>query len=373
MGKRKSSLEKLEMIDSKFWQGKKVFITGHTGFKGGWLVHWLEKHGAKITGYSLPPPTDPSLFETTGVQGKLEKNIFGDVTDFENLSRSLLESQAQIVFHMAAQPLVRASYKNPIETYNTNVMGTVHVLEAVRKTSTVKSCVVVTTDKCYENFEWERGYTEEDRLGGHDPYSNSKACSELVTSAYLKSFFNAIKDVGVASARAGNVIGGGDFAEDRLVPDLYRCQKNTMSLVIRSPKSTRPWQHVLVPLSGYIDLAQRLYSEPKKFSEAFNFGPVDSDCISVEKVLMTLQKYWQKDLSIELEKTPQPHEAKLLKLDITKASRELSWKPTWSIEKTVEKTADWYKLFLSGENVLEITMKQIVDFEKEWLASGAKH
>jgi CDP-glucose 4,6-dehydratase len=352
----------MEMINHQFWAGKKVFITGHTGFKGGWLTLWLHKMGAKVVGYSLPAPSTPSFFEAVGLEKFCEHHI-GDIRNYDLLKNALDKANPDIVIHMAAQALVRHSYSDPIETYSTNVLGTVHLLEAVRHNSAVKACVIVTTDKCYENKEWTWGYREVDRLGGHDPYSNSKACAELVTTAYFKSFFQNSGHLGLASARAGNVIGGGDFADDRLVPDIYRAILSKSELNIRYPGSTRPWQHVLVPLSGYLTLAENLYKDRAKYSEAFNFGPKDEDCISVGELVEITAKHWGRDLPVKLEKNAKLHEAKFLKLDVSKAAAVLKWYPKWDVEKTIEETTRWYKAYLEQNNVLELSLEQISSFE----------
>jgi len=358
-------VEGVEVIHSDFWKGKKVFITGHTGFKGGWLTLWLHQMGAKVYGYSLPAPSSPSFFDAVKLSELCDHKI-GDIRDYSHMKSALEASQAEIVFHMAAQPLVRRSYRDPIETYSTNVMGTVNLLEAVRNTTSVKACVIITTDKCYENNEWVWGYREDDRLGGHDPYSNSKACSELVTAAYIKSFFKDSSTTGVASARAGNVIGGGDFAEDRLIPDIYRAISEKNELRIRYPESTRPWQHVLVPLSGYLKLAEELFREPKKFTDSFNFGPLDEDCISVGSIIEKMSHHWGYHLPVILESGQKYHEAKFLKLDISKASFNLKWFPAWNVEETTEKTAKWYKSFINGEDVRFLSMSQIREFETKF-------
>ena len=355
-------MENMEVINHQFWAGKKVFITGHTGFKGGWLTLWLHSMGAKVTGYSLPAPTEPSFFEIVKLEELCHHKI-GDIRDYSELQTAINDAKPEIVFHMAAQPLVRKSYRDPIETYSTNVMGTVHLLEAVKSCPSVKSCVVVTTDKCYENKEWTWGYRENDRLGGHDPYSNSKACAELVTAAYYKSFIKENSSMGLATVRAGNVIGGGDFAEDRLIPDVYRSILNGIEISIRYPHSTRPWQHVLVPLSGYLVLAEKLFVDHSKYSEPFNFGPKDEDCISVGELITKTSFYWGKKLPVKLESNVQLHEAKFLKLDISKAESLLGWRPRWNVDKTIEETANWYREFLSQKNMREITLRQIKHFE----------
>lgn len=358
------------MIDRSFWKGQKVFLTGHTGFKGGWLTLWLRSLGAEVTGYSLAPPDGPSLFQAAKISEKCNSQIH-DILDLERLKKAMHQAQPTVVIHMAAQALVRLSYRDPVLTYQTNVMGTVNFLEAVRHCDSIRSCVIVTTDKCYENNEWVWGYRETDRLGGYDPYSNSKACTELVTSAYRSSFFKDRKNFGLASGRAGNVIGGGDFAEDRLIPDLIRSRMNKTDLVIRYPKATRPWQHVMVPLSGYLRLAESLAREPQIHSEAFNFGPLDSDCISVGSVLNKMQTAWGEKLPIKEEHQPQVHEAKFLKLDVSKAAAQLKWQPVWRIDRALEQTTHWYKAFLNGQDVSAVTLRQINEFETDWANAQA--
>lgn len=323
------------MIDSQFWGGKRVFLTGNTGFKGSWLSLWLEALGAEVTGYALSPPTEPSLFELAGLS-KTTRWIEGDVRDFQAVLRSMKEARPEIVIHMAAQPLVRESYLDPIGTYAINVMGTVHVLEAVRQTETVRATVNVTTDKCYENQEWPWGYRESEPMGGHDPYSNSKGCSELVTACFRKSY-----DLGVASARAGNVIGGGDFAKDRLIPDILRAIQRGERVRIRSPHAIRPWQHVLEPLSGYLTLAQALFENHTAFAEAWNFGPRDQDAKPVEWIVNTLCGLVPQSRGYELDPNPQPHEASFLKLDISKVTSRLDWAPRWTLNTALEKIVSW--------------------------------
>lgn len=351
------------MINHQFWAGKRVFITGHTGFKGGWLTLWLQSMGAKVTGFSLPAPTNPNFFDVVNLQDICDHQI-GDIRDYSSFKKAIDKSRPEILFHMAAQSIVRRSYQDPIETYGTNVMGTVHLLEALRTCSSIKSCIIVTTDKCYENKEWSRGYRENDQLGGHDPYSSSKACTELVTSAFMRSFFNDQKEMGLATVRAGNVIGGGDFAEDRIIPDIYRSIVSGQELIIRQPESIRPWQHVLAPLSGYIRLSEMLFNDPKTYSTAFNFGPQESDCISVGDLIEKMSKYWGVTLPVKVQKESSLHEAKFLKLDTSKATTVLGWRPIWSIEKTLEETVRWYKNHLSNSPNRSCSLAQIHDFEK---------
>jgi CDP-glucose 4,6-dehydratase len=307
-------------INPIFWSGKRVFVTGHTGFKGSWLCLWLQNMGAHVKGFSLEPPTSPALFDVANVSAGMESDI-GDIRDREKIMESVCAFNPDILIHMAAQPLVRLSYVEPVETYATNVMGTVHVLEAARKCPNLKAIVNVTTDKCYENKEWEWGYREDEPMGGFDPYSNSKGCVELVTSAYRQSFFSTKKSANLASARAGNVIGGGDWALDRLIPDILNAFEKEEAVVVRNPLATRPWQHVLEPLSGYLVLAQALYEshdteEDKNVTEGWNFGPKDDDAKPVEWILNAMVEQWGGGASWQLDINPQPHEAKFLKLDI---------------------------------------------------------
>ena len=353
------------MINPHFWKGKKVFLTGHTGFKGSWLSLWLQQLGAEVTGFSLPPPTQPSLFELANVE-KGMTSLIGDIRDLEKLSSALQESKAEIVFHLAAQPLVRLSYKTPVDTYSTNVMGTVNLLESVRRSNDVRSAVIVTTDKCYENREWVWGYREDEPMGGHDPYSNSKGCAELVVSAYRKSFFSDPKGPQIASARAGNVIGGGDFAEDRLIPDIVRAALSKQKLLIRNPNATRPWQHVLEPLSGYLLLAERLYQETgSNFAEGWNFGPNEDDSLPVRRVVEHMSSEWKEvACSVDYAGTSNLHEAQSLKLDISKAKSKLGWKPSLSIKPALSLTINWYDAYRTNGSVISTTAAQITEYSK---------
>jgi len=349
------------------YKQRKVLITGHTGFKGSWLCLLLDQLGADVYGYALEPPTKPSLYKEAKID-ELITSYIGDIRDYDNLLKVIQKIQPEIVIHMAAQPLVRESYKNPIETYSTNVMGTVNLLEAIRYTSSVKAVVNVTTDKCYENREWHWGYRENEPMGGYDPYSNSKGCSELVTSSFRNSFFNP-KDynkhgVAVATARAGNVIGGGDWAEDRLIPDFIRSMTKGEELKIRSPYAIRPWQHVLEPLAGYLMLAKKLFIEGSKYAEAWNFGPDDKDAKNVEWITRTICDLWGDGASFSIDTNPQPHEANYLKLDCSKAKAELGWIPKWNIETTLKSIVDWNKSYLSGENIRQVTASQINQYFK---------
>lgn len=356
------------MIDRSFWKGRRVFLTGHTGFKGSWLSLWLNFLGSEVTGYSLEPPTVPSLYDICGVGG-LVKSVTADVRDGESLARAMGEARPEVVMHMAAQPLVRDSYKDPVETYNINVMGTVNMLEAVRGCKGVRAVINVTTDKCYENKECLWGYSEDSVLGGYDPYSNSKACSELVTSSYRSSFFNP-KDynthhVGLATARAGNVIGGGDWAVDRLVPDCIRALLGGEKVRIRNPHAIRPWQHVFEPLSGYMILAQRLFEDGPAFSEGWNFGPHEDDARPVEWIVGRLCSMWGEGAGYEIDEGEHPHEASYLKLNCAKARAELGWKPKWGLDKALESIVEWTHAYNDGRDMLDVSLKQIKDFSEE--------
>ncbi len=340
-------------------------MTGHTGFKGSWLCLLLNKLGADVYGYALDPPTNPSLFVEAGIENVMTSFI-GDVRDLDHLQKVFSKVQPEIVIHMAAQPLVRNSYKIPVETYAINVMGTVNLLEACRNTPSVKAVVNVTTDKCYENQEWHWGYRENEPMGGYDPYSNSKGCSELVTSAYRNSFFNPNEyekhDVAVATARAGNVIGGGDWAGDRLIPDFIRAISNGEKVKIRSPYAIRPWQHVLEPLNGYLTLAAKLYNEGAAYAQAWNFGPDDNDACNVKWITKTICELWGEGASFEIDSNPQPHEANYLKLDCSKVKAELGWYPKWNIETTLKSIVDWNKAYLAGKNIRVATINQIEQY-----------
>lgn len=346
-------------VNSSFWKDKRVFLTGHTGFKGSWLSIWLQSMGAIVKGYALEPPTNPSLFIEAKVANGMESEI-GDVRNLDTLSRSMIEFNPELLIHMAAQPLVRLSYEEPVETYATNVMGTVNVLEAARSCSDLKAIVSVTTDKCYENNEWPWGYRENEPMGGHDPYSNSKGCAELVSSAYRRSFFYTDNTASIATARAGNVIGGGDWAEDRLIPDILKAFENEESVVIRNPLSTRPWQHVLEPLSGYLVLAQALYEKGDEFAEAWNFGPKDKDCKPVNWILDKMIADWGNGATWELDKNNNPHEAGFLKLDCSKALQKLRWEPKWDLEFTLKDIIHWNKKFINKED-LKLTCLQTIN------------
>lgn len=347
----------MSVIDTPFWVGKRVFLTGHTGFKGSWLSLWLQAMGAKVHGYALTPPTVPSLFQEADIANGMTSTI-GDIRDFAALLEALKQSRAEIVIHMAAQPLVRLSYEEPVGTYATNVMGTVHLLEAVRQVNGVRAVVNVTTDKCYENKEWVWGYREDEPMGGYDPYSNSKGCSELVTSAYRRSFFQNT-DTAIGCARAGNVIGGGDWAQDRLVPDILRSFERKEPVVIRNPHATRPWQHVLEPLSGYLILAQRLYEGGQSYAEGWNFGPNEDDAKPVQWIVEEMVKDWGRGATWQLDSGKHPHEAHYLKLDISKAKARLDWYPRWNLSTALKQVTDWHQAWLGSEDVKTTCLGQI--------------
>lgn len=351
---------KVARVDPIFWNDKRVFLTGHTGFKGSWLSLWLASMGAKVTGYALAPNTTPNLFSVLAINSLIEKSHIADIRDLVSLQNAMSQAKPDVVIHMAAQPLVRYSYANPVETYATNVMGTVHVLESTRSIDSVRATVVVTTDKCYENKEWVWGYRENESMGGFDPYSNSKGCAELVTSAYRQSYFSSPHSTnGVASARAGNVIGGGDWSEDRLIPDAIKAFEENKPLMIRNPLATRPWQHVLEPLSGYLILAQALYEQGSVFASGWNFGPCDEDNRAVKEVVDLLISRWGETARWEKEGSDQPHEANLLKLDCSKARTQLGWTPKWNLETAVQKIVQWQKAYQGKENMQEISLAQI--------------
>lgn len=359
------------MIDKHFWADKKVFITGHTGFKGSWLCLWLSSLGANVTGYALEAPTSPSMYSLCNIDSMIT-SIIADIRDKEKIRQALMDAEPDIVIHMAAQPLVRDAYRIPIETYEINVMGTANVLEGVRYAighgKKIKAFINVTTDKCYENKEWAWGYRENDRLGGYDPYSNSKACSELVTASYRDSFFNlneySSHGIGIATARAGNVIGGGDWAFDRLIPDCVRALLNGEVIKIRNPHAIRPWQHVLEPLSGYLLLAERLYTSGDKYSGSWNFGPADTDAQPVEWIVKELCKMWDDAAKYEIDLGRNPHEATYLKLDCSKAKMQLGWSPKWQLGKALDMIIQWTRKYKENQNLMEECLRQIKEFEK---------
>ena len=356
----------MEGVVMAFWSGKKVFITGHTGFKGSWLCLWLHKLGAEVHGYALEPPTQPSLFELAHVADLLTSHQVADIRDGVVLSAAIQRVQPEIVIHMAAQPLVRESYQIPAETYATNVMGTVNLLESIRQCPSVKSVVNVTTDKCYENKEWVWAYRENEPMGGFDPYSSSKACSELVTAAYRQSFFSPQQyeehGVALASARAGNVIGGGDWAKDRLIPDCINSLLANKAIRIRNPYSIRPWQHVLEPLSGYICLAQKLYESGPDYAEGWNFGPSDEDAKPVEWIVKRLCDQWGGGSCYEIDSGDHPHEAHYLKLDCSKAHMRLNWQPRWSLNCSLDRIIQWVQCFKQNGDIQGCCFSQIENY-----------
>ena len=353
--------KQITQVNRYFWKGKRVFLTGHTGFKGGWLTLWLADMGAEVYGYALNPPTEPNFFRVCNLEAQLAGSTIADIRDATVLTQAMQAARADIVFHLAAQPLVRYSYTAPVETYFVNVMGTVNLLEAVRQTPSVKAVVNVTTDKCYENREWLWPYRENEAMGGFDPYSSSKACSELVTAAYRSSFLEPA-GIHLASARAGNVIGGGDWASDRLIPDFLKALDVERSLTIRSPHATRPWQHVFEPLAGYLMLAQALFEEGKAFASPWNFGPEDGDARSVQWIVEYLCNHvpgasWQCEASLQL------HEANMLKLDSSKAKTELGWQPRWNLQTALGMTLEWHKAWQQSEDMVLVSQAQIHHYE----------
>jgi len=358
------------MVMENFFQGKKVFITGHTGFKGSWLSLWLHRMGAEVHGYALDAPTTPSLFELANVSALLSSHRIADVRDATTLSDSIYQVQPEIVIHMAAQPLVRDSYKIPVETYAINIMGTVHLLEAVRRCPSVRAVVNVTTDKCYENREWAWGYRENEPMGGFDPYSSSKGCSELVTAAYRQSYFTdpqnnqASTPPAVATARAGNVIGGGDWATDRLIPDIVRSLLAGEPVRIRNPHAIRPWQHVLEPLSGYLKLAQCLYERGAEYADGWNFGPADDDAKPVEWIVKNLCDQWGNGARYVIDDGDHPHEAHYLKLDCSKARMRLGWQPRWDLKRTLLSISEWVGIYRSADDIRKCCLDQIDSYEK---------
>jgi CDP-glucose 4,6-dehydratase len=353
-------------MNSAFWQGRRVLLTGHTGFKGSWLSLWLQAMGAQVVGYALAPPTTPSLFEVAGVAQGMT-NVIGDIRDLDKLQAVFVEQRPEVVIHMAAQPLVRYSYQNPVETYSTNVMGTVHVLEAARHAGSVRAIVNITTDKCYENREWVWGYRENEPMGGFDPYSSSKGCAELVSAAYRSSFFNAGSHaqhgVAMATVRAGNVIGGGDWAKDRLIPDILAAFEQGRKVNIRSPHAIRPWQHVMEPLRGYLTLAERLCEHGPDFAEAWNFGPNDEDAKPVGWIVENMAALWGEGSQWQLDASAQPHEAHYLKLDISKARIRLDWHPALRLNDALALITDWSKQRQVGADMRQFTLTQIQAYQ----------
>ncbi|MBZ1350136.1 CDP-glucose 4,6-dehydratase [Alcaligenaceae bacterium LF4-65] len=353
-------------VDNAFWSGKRVFLTGHTGFKGSWLSIWLVSMGATVTGFSLAPNTEPSLFKILDVEHQVDTSILGNINDLDALSKAMRASAPEIVIHMAAQPLVRYGYTNPLETYATNILGTAHVLEAVRQMPGVRAVLVVTTDKCYENKEQGEQFQESDPLGGYDPYSSSKACAELITAAYRQSYFTGKQSTGnaaIATARAGNVIGGGDWSTDRLIPDAIRAFNLDEPIIIRNPQAIRPWQHVIEPLSGYLLLLENLYHHADHFASAWNFGPQDSDTRSVSAVIELMARRWHRPASWSLIDAEQPHEAQLLRLDCRRANNELNWRSRWSLEIAIEKIVAWHRSFDEHKDMLALSLAQIIEHQ----------
>jgi len=354
------------MIDKNFWHGKKILVTGHTGFKGSWLCSWLNLLGAEVYGVALKPTIQPSMFQLCKVDHFLKRSTISDVRDCEKLMQAVKQAEPDIIIHMAAQSLVHESYKRPVDTYAVNVMGTVHLLEAVRNCKSVKAVINVTTDKCYDNKEWVWGYRENEPMGGYDPYSISKACSEIVTSAYRNSFFNYGEyekhGVAVATARAGNVIGGGDWSPDRLIPDCISALLRNERIQIRNPHAIRPWQHVLEPLSGYLLLAQKLYTEGVIYAEGWNFGPNDSDAKPVSWVVEEMCNLWGGSAGYDIDTTSRYHEASYLKLDCSKAKAKLGWYPRWELAHSLKKIIEWIQAYQQNKNMLEITLMQIHEY-----------
>jgi CDP-glucose 4,6-dehydratase len=357
---RKGALESLA-VNPAFWRGKSVFLTGHTGFKGSWLSLWLQSMSARVTGYALKPPTRPSLFGLSGLARSM-KSITGDVRNLPALKAALRRARPQVVIHMAAQSLVRESYADPVGTYSTNVMGTVNILEAIREVKSVSVVLIVTSDKCYENRERRAGYREDEAMGGHDPYASSKGCVELVVSAYRRSYFKG-SSMGVASVRAGNVIGGADWSKDRLVPDALRAFVAGRALRVRNPNAVRPWQHVLDPLNGYLTLAERLWSGGSAYSGAWNFGPAAKDHKPVKWVVKELVRRWGKGAAWKVDRAPKPHEAGLLNLDCSKARAKLGWRPSVDLDSALDWVIEWHRRHAGGERARGLTEEQIARFQ----------
>jgi CDP-glucose 4,6-dehydratase len=348
-----------------FWEGKRVFVTGHTGFKGGWICKWLTSLGARVSGYSLPPTPTAKFYNLNKLEKDLDNSFYSDIRNLEFLKKCIINTYPEVIFHMAAQPLVRYSYINSVETYEINVMGTVHLLEAIKHVPSVKSVVVVTSDKCYENSDLGIAFSEQDRMGGDDPYSNSKGCAELVVSAYRKSFFEGRNkpSVLIGTVRAGNVIGGGDWSDDRLIPDAFKAYKNNQDLLLRAPNSTRPWQHVLDPLAGYLMLAQALFMGKHQYAGGWNFGPQAGDVLSVKEIISILSKNLDNKLTYKFKEDDNNfHEAKFLMLSCEKSQNMLGWKSKIGIKKAIELTADWHKHWLNGSDMASVTLSQISSY-----------
>lgn len=344
-----------------FWQGRRVFVTGHTGFKGGWLSLWLAEMGAEVHGYALPAPTNPSFYAATGLSRRLAAETIADLRAVDQLASAIATARPEVVFHLAAQPLVRHSYDVPLETFEVNVIGTANVFEMARRVGCVRAIVAITTDKCYENRNWVWPYRENDQLGGYDPYSSSKACAELVAASYRRSFFDD-SGIGLATARAGNVIGGGDWAIDRLLPDFLRALDAGEPLLIRSPSATRPWQHVLEPLAGYLTLAEKLHAEGGAFAEAWNFGPAEADARTVQWIVELLCNQVE-GASWRQVGAPHPHEAATLRLDSSKAAARIGWRPCWSLETALGRTLQWHQAWRQGYDMIEVSLGQILEYE----------
>lgn len=365
MGNREGAMENLGMIPEldykSFYSDRRVLVTGHTGFKGSWLTMLLTRLGARVTGYALDPPTDPNLFHLAGIADSIT-SVRGDVRNYHDLKGVIRQSRPEIVIHMAAQALVREAYRNPRDTYETNVMGTVNILDAVRDISGVRSVVIVTSDKCYENMEWCWGYRESDRVGGSDPYSGSKGCAELVSETYRRSFFSGPDAPALVSVRAGNVIGGGDWAEDRLIPDILKAVSKRETLVIRNPSAVRPWQHVLEPLTGYLRLACLSAEKPKEYSGAWNFGPEEHDAATVSYIVRFMQKEWDVEVNYLTDISSEPHEAHYLKLDCSKARLRLGWQPKWGLEYSLRSIVEWFHVYMNGGDIRQECLRQIEEF-----------
>jgi CDP-glucose 4,6-dehydratase len=350
------------IVNKEFWEGKRVLITGHTGFKGSWLSLWLQEMKANVFGFSLPPPKKPNLFYEARVSDNMV-SIEGDIRNYEIVNRAILKTKPEVVIHMAAQPLVRYSYQNPIETYATNVMGTLNVLESLRKVSSVKAVINVTSDKCYENKEMTEPFNEEAPMGGYDPYSSSKGCSELLTNSFRRSFYEKSR-IALASVRSGNVIGGGDWSDDRLIPDIIRAFEKNYTALIRFPNAIRPWQHVLEPLSGYLILAEKLFQKGQIYAGAWNFGPNDNDAKQVQWIVKHMAELWGKGATWKLDTNDHPHEANYLKLDCTKSKTYLDWSPSLNLEQALEMVVSWHDTFLKKKDIRTFTLKQIQSFNK---------
>lgn len=357
-------MESME-INPDFWRNKKILVTGHTGFKGSWLCLWLQQLGADITGLSLQPPTNPNLFTKVKITEGMH-SIIGDIRDLTLVKQVFRELQPKIVIHLAAQSLVRYSYQNPVETYSTNVMGTLHILEGIRSVKSVRAALMITTDKCYDNKEWGWGYRENEPMGGYDPYSSSKGCAELLIASYRNSYFPnhsyTEHQTAIASARAGNVIGGGDWATDRLIPDIIKAISAEKVVEIRNPHAIRPWQHVLEPLSGYLLLTEKLYSEGTAYAEAWNFGPQPEDAKSVKWIVEKIVQHWGEGAQWQLDQNRHPHEAHYLRLDCSKAQQRLQWFPRWSLEEALVKIVTWHQADLAGESMREFSLAQISEY-----------